>query len=263
VPEALRAPVAAGPRVSPAGSERRRRGAERAGARARARRRRTARLTLTLTSVALAVWAGWFSPVFALSAAKVDVAGLGESVDGAAVRAAIGPYVGTPLPRLDPGVMTAAVEGIAGVRSAAVTRKWPNGVRVAITPRVAIAAVPGDGGTYVLVDADGVALGEPTGDPGTLPVVNVAVGPDHARALGALVSVLGALPTALGQRVQSAGAQTEDTVEFTLGDGTKVVWGSASQAALKAQVVLTLLDSGSFAAAVIDVSAPSLPVTHN
>jgi cell division protein FtsQ len=254
--------VATSLRESPAGSERRRRGAERAGARARARRRRTARLTLTISTVAIATWAGWFSPLFALDASKVDLAGLGESVEGAAVRAALSPYVGTPLPRLDPGAMATAVEGIDGVRSAAVTRKWPNGVRIAVTPRVAIAAVPGEGGTYILVDADGVALGQLAADPGALPVVDVAVGPDHARALDAVVSVLGALPTELGQRVRSAGAQTEDTVELMLGDGTKVVWGSASDTALKAQVVLKMLDSGSFVAAVIDVSAPTLPVTH-
>jgi len=263
VADRARTAVSAPPRDSPAGSERRRRGAERAGARARARRRRTARLAFTLTAVALAVWLGWFSPVFALDATKVDLVGLGGSVDGAAVRAVLDPDVGTPLPRLDPGAMSAAVEGIAGVRSAAVTRKWPNGVRVAITRRVAIAAVPGDAGSYLLVDAEGVVLGEPTADPGALPVVNVAVGPDHARALGAVVSVLGALPTELGQRVQAAGAQTEDTVELTLGDGTRVVWGSASDTALKSQVVLTMLNSGSFAAAVVDVSAPNLPVTHN
>ncbi len=254
--------VATPPQESPAGSERRRRGAEREGARARARRRRTARLALTASTVAIAVWVGWFSPLFALDASKVELSGLGESVDGAAVRAVLGPDVGTPLPRLDPGAMTAAVEGIDGVRSAVVTRKWPNGVRVAITPRVAIAAVPGEGGAYILVDAEGVAVGQPATEPGALPVVDVVVGPDHARALEAVVSVLGALPIELGQRVRSAGAQTEDTVELTLGDGTKVVWGSASDTALKAQVVLTMLDSAGFAAAVIDVSAPTLPVTH-
>lgn len=261
--EATRNGIAIAPRGSPADSERLRRAAERAGARARSRRRRTARLTLTVATVALAVWAGWFSPLFALDVSKLELAGLGQSVDGPAVRAALAPYVGIPLPRLDPGAMATAVEGVDGVRSASVTRKWPNGVRVAITPRVAIAAVPGEGGAFILVDAEGVAVGEPTADPGALPVVNVAVDPDHARALGAVVAVLGALPTELGQRVQSAGAQTEDTVELTLGDGTRVVWGSASDTALKAEVVLTILDSGSFAAAVIDVSAPTLPITHD
>jgi cell division protein FtsQ len=149
------------------------------------------------------------------------------------------------------------------VRSATVSRKWPDGVRIDVTPRVAIAAVPGKGGAYVFVDAEGVAVGQPSTEPGALPVVDVVVGPDSARALDAVVSVLGALPTELGQRVRSAGALTEDTVELTLGDGTKVVWGSASETALKAQVVLTMLDSAAFAGAVIDVSAPTLPVTHD
>jgi cell division protein FtsQ len=236
---------------------------ERAGARARARRRRTARATFTISTVAIVAWAGWFSPLFALDATKLDVAVTGQSVDAAEVRAALSPFVGTPLPRLDLGAMAAAVEGLGGVRTATVTRAWPDGVGVVVVARVAIAAIPDEVGAYVIVDADGVALGEPVADPGVLPVVSVPVGPEYARALGAVVSVLGTLPTDLRQRIQFAGAQTEDTVQFTLGDGTVVVWGSADDTALKAEVLLTVLDSGSFNAATIDVSAPTLPVTRD
>lgn len=249
-------------RAVAAESERRQRGVERSGALRRARRRRTGRLALTVATVAGVVWAGWFSPLFALDATKIAVIGTVGSVDVGSVRGALSPFVARPLPRLDPGAMAAAVESLDDVRSATVTRKWPNGVRVLVTPRVAIAALPGEGGAYVFVDAEGIPVGQPVADPGTLPVVDVAVGPDHARALDAVVSVLGSLPTELGQRVKSEGAQTEDTVEFTLGDGTKIVWGSASDSALKAQVVLTMLGSGKFGAVVIDVSAPTLPVTH-
>jgi cell division protein FtsQ len=213
--------------------------------------------------VAIVAWAGWFSPLFALDAAKLDVEVTGESGDEAEVRAALSPFVGTPLPRLDPGAMAAAVKALGGVRSATVTRAWPDGVGVAVVARTAIAAIPDEGGAYVIVDADGVTLGQPVADPGDLPVVSVPVGPEYARALGAVVSVLGAIPTDLRQRIQSVGAQTEDTVQFTLGDGTVVVWGSAGDTALKAEVVLTLLDSESFHAATIDVSAPTLPVTHD
>jgi cell division protein FtsQ len=245
-----------------ADAERRQRDAERSGALRRARRRRAGRLALTVTAVAGVVWAGWFSPLFGLDKTKIAVVGAAGSVDVASVRGALASYVSTPLPRLDPGAMSTAVESLEGVRSATVTRQWPNGVRVLVTPRVAIAALPGAAGAYVLVDAAGVPVGEPVADPGKLPVVDVGVGADHARALDAVVSVLASMPTALGQRVQSAGAQTEDTVEFTLGDGTKIVWGSASDTALKAQVVLTMLGSGKFGKVVIDVSAPTLPVTH-
>jgi len=250
-------------RETPAASERRQRGVERADAHARERRRRTGRVTLALATIVLVVWAGWFSPLFALDARKLGIAGEDESIDVVQVREALSSFVGTPLPRLDLGAMASAVEGLEGVRSAAVTRSWPDGVRVVVEARIAIAAVPGEGGAYVLVDADGMTLGEPVADPGALPVVVVPVGPDYARALGAVIQVLGALPTDLAQRIQSVGAQTEDTVEFTLGDGTVVVWGSADDTALKAEVVLTLLDSGSFDAATIDVSAPTLPVTRD
>ena len=250
-------------RPSAEASERRDRAAERAGAAARDRRGRRARVALSLAAVGAAVWAGWFSPLFALDASKVSVVGAGGSVDEASVIEAVSPYVGTPLPRLDLGSIVDAVSGLDGVRSATATRAWPDGVTVAVEARVAIAAVPDGTGAFTLVDADGVALGAPQSAPGALPVVDVPIGEEYARALGAVISVLAQLPTELGQRVESAGAQTEDTVVLTLGDGTVLQWGSADQTALKASVVLTLLGSGSVNAAVIDVSAPTLPVTHN
>jgi len=214
--------------------------------------------------MAAVVWVGWFSPLFALESSRIDVAGLdapGARADADAVRAAIASDVGTPLPRLDLGAMGDAVSGVDGVRSATVSRKWPDGVRVDVVPRIPVAAVP-VGEEFALVDSDGVVVGAPVSDPSALPVVDVPVGEKNARILDAVVSVLAGLPASLSQRVASIGADTEDTIRMTLGDGTELVWGGVEDTALKAEVALALLESG-IRAAVIDVSAPTLPVTHD
>ncbi len=70
------------------------------------------------------------------------------------------------------------------------------------------------------------------------------MGPENARVLDAVVSVLGSIPTDLSQRIVAIGAETEDTIRMTLGDGTVLVWGGVEQAALKAEVALALLESG-------------------
>ncbi len=239
---------------------------ERARRETRRRRRAAGRAFAIVLGVVGVVWVGWFSSVFALDASRVTVVGAdqtGSLVDVAAVRASVDAYVGTPLPRLDLGAMALAVSDVPGVRSATVVRRWPDGVRVAVVPRIPVAAVPGAGGQYSLVDGDGVAVGQPVTDPGALPVVNVPVGEKYARTLDAVVAVLDGLPTELAQRVTGVGAQTEDTIQMTLGDGRTLVWGGVEDAALKAKVALTLLDSPTVKATVIDVSAPTVPVTHD
>ena len=64
--------------------------------------------------------------------------------------------------------------------------------------------------------------------------------------------------------MKSVSAATEDSVQFTLADGPMVEWGSAEDSKLKAQVLGVLLGSKHARKAdVIDVSAPTLPITKN
>jgi cell division protein FtsQ len=64
--------------------------------------------------------------------------------------------------------------------------------------------------------------------------------------------------------VTAISAATEDSVSFTLHKGPLVEWGSAEDSALKAQVLQVLLESKQARKAdVIDVSAPTLPITKN
>jgi cell division protein FtsQ len=60
--------------------------------------------------------------------------------------------------------------------------------------------------------------------------------------------------------VTSIAAATPDSIQLKTTSGITIVWGDASQSALKAQVAVALLDSG--AKTTIDVSAPHNPAVR-
>ena len=65
------------------------------------------------------------------------------------------------------------------------------------------------------------------------------------------------LPTAVRGQVTSIAAATPDSIQLKTTSGITIIWGDASQSALKAQVAVALLDQG--AKTSIDVSAPHAP----
>ncbi|GAA1732992.1 hypothetical protein GCM10009809_30540 [Isoptericola hypogeus] len=206
--------------------------------------------------VGLVVAAFW-SPVLALDGDEVVVTGAGSTVDPDAVRDVVAAVDGTPLPRLDTVALRQQILGLHGVKDVSLNRSWPHGLRVSLTARVPVAAVP-DGGGYAVLDSEGVRLGSGSSVPSGLP--EVAVPLDDALALQAALHVLAALPPRLEAKVEQVSAETQDAVETVLDDGTTVRWGSSADMPLKVEVVRTLrkLDGSS---TTIDVSSPELPVT--
>lgn len=243
------------------------RSAERFAERVRMRRallRRRALLTAAgaLGAGALA-WLLLVSPVLALDVDRLTVAGDGGVVDPENVVAVVAEYHGVPLPRLDTVGLRRELLAVPGVRGAEVARDWPHGLRVVLVAREPVAAVPEGDGTSALLDRDGVRVGHADEVPEGLPLVDVPTDGD-ARALTAVLSVLEQLPADLAAEVAGVSARSRDTVTIELVDGQRVEWGSADQTALKAEVLMTLRDTGAAdGAAVVDVSAPSLPITRS
>ncbi len=212
--------------------------------------------------VALAAWVVLASPLFALEPAKVTVTGYGTVVDPAAVRAVVDTHDGAALPMLNTSALSDELDDIAGVRTAHIERSWPRGLIVTLESREPVASVPDPQGGFVYVDDEGVHVGRSSAQPKDIPVIYVPLGSENVRTLKAVLGVLNAMPAALRDRVGHIAAKTEDSVSFTLHKGPVVEWGSAERSELKVEVLQVLLDSPQASKAdVIDVSAPTLPIT--
>ena len=161
---------------------------------------------------------------------------------------------GTPLARVDLEGVATRVAGLPAVKTVKVAREWPNTVTVQITERSPLFAIetPGVTGSRTTrawfkssADADGLMVASVSnGDP---------------RLIRDLGTVLSALPAGLRSRVDKVGADTVDSIVLYLPGGNRIVWGSADQSPLKAQVVVPLLKQQG---TVHDVSAPSNPTVR-
>lgn len=208
-----------------------------------------------LAVLALAAWVVLSSPL--LSVRTVTVVGA-DRVPAAQVAALGDADLGVPLARVDTGALEDRVEAIRMVRGAEVVRVWPATLEVRLTERVPLAAVPAADGVHV-VDAAGVVVEVRPDVPADLPLVEVDVAVAGAAALRETTTVLASLPDDLRAQVERAGASSRDSVTLGLRGGAQVVWGSAEDPALKAEVLRVLLTQP---ASVYDVSSPGTPVTR-
>ena len=206
---------------------------------------------LLLVLVVGSVWLVYFSSYLALKSA--DVTGTRHLTKDQVLAAADLP-VGDPLARVDADAIARRVRAMAYVKSAEVTREWPDKLRIAITERTAVAVVD-LGGSLRGLDADGVVFSTYRQPPPGLPVVQVSGDPDQG-ALREAARVVAALPSSLSSRVDHLEVATVDQISLALTGGKTVVWGSADQSALKAEVIGPLLKQPG---TVYDVSAPGQP----
>jgi cell division protein FtsQ len=236
--------------------------AERFAARVRARRRRR-RLVGALVVVLLGgvVWAALWAPWATVR--EVQVSGTSR-VPAGAVEAAADTELGRSMLLARTGDVADRIRReqplVAGVT---VTRAWPSTLRVAVTEREPVAAIPA-GDEVRLVDADGVVIERLTGDrarrSGGLPRVEVDLSrPDAVATLRACVEVARGLPPELRRIVRRIGATTPDRVELRLAGGARVDWGSGAETPRKAEVLLALLPQK---ASLYDVRSPQTPAVR-
>lgn len=203
-------------------------------------------------------WVAFMSPLFALAPERVTVDAPDGTVDLAAIREVTESYAAVPLPRLDVSGLAERLEEAPGIRTVAVERVWPRGLLVSIEPRVAVAAVPAEGGV-ALFDADGVRVGVVAAPPDGIPLVDVPLGEDTPRTLLEALAVLAALPDDLRAQVVDLSARNADSIVLVLADGATVRWGGNSENELKASVLATLRQ---VPATLYDVSTPRRPITR-
>ncbi|WP_121252575.1 cell division protein FtsQ/DivIB [Nocardioides ferulae] len=203
--------------------------------------------------VGAAVWAVFFSAW--LSVAGVEVRGT-DLLSREEVRAAAAVPTGDPVATVDLAGVEARVEALAPVRSAEVSRQWPDQVLVVVEERVAVAVVE-LGGRLRGMDADGVVFRDYADPPEGLPRVLTRSGTTSA-ALSEGASVIAALPAEIAELVEHVEIETVDAIALALTDGRTVRWGSAEESEQKAEVLAHLLSKPG---PIYDVSVPGQPTT--
>jgi cell division protein FtsQ len=238
---------------------------------ARVRRRRRI-LGWTLVAIALAAGVAWLirTPLFGLTAVRVEGT---RAVTPAAVLEASRVRIGEPYLGLDLAAVRDRVAALPRVAAVRVTRDYPSSLRIAVTERPPVASVS-TGSVFWLVAADGTVLDAAASRPADLPYVARVPLPEGVRAgtrlppgneLANALTALGGMAPQLKRQVTGVNARSIDSLEFTLKDGSTVLYGLAvDQPAKDAAVLLvrrTLKREGREARR-IDVRNPSAPTVR-
>jgi cell division protein FtsQ len=169
------------------------------------------------------------------------------------VLAVAGVEPGTPLIRVNTARVAARIDTIRQVRSALVSRSWPDRVVIVVHERTAALAltapVKGDGevgGGYDLVDSGGVVVQWGASRPADLPLYLTAAPVTALRGdpdLAAAAAVLGELPAWLRHSVASVTAPDSGQVTLRLAGGITVLWGGTDRAGAKAAELTVLMQA--------------------
>src|SRR3712207_3699961 len=198
--------------------------------------RRFLALLLLVGLVAGAVWLVFFSS--RLSVHGVSVRGTTVLTEDQVRRPAAVPF-DVPLALSDLDAVAARVETLPPVRSAEVSRDWPDEVSIDVTERQAVAAVEREG-TWQGLDQDGVLFRSYPSQPEDLPQVQVKAS-TSVEALEEAADVVASLPSELLRRVEVIDVGSIDAISFRLTGGARVTWGSADESDDKARVLAVLL----------------------
>jgi len=238
--------VAAGPRL-----------AARAQAERAARRRRLSRRgALALAVLGPLAVVGWLlaaSPLLAVQ--RVTVTGSAR-LTPAQVTAAAAVATGTPLARVDTGAVGRRVRRLAPVAGVTVSRSWPRTLRLSVTERRPVAAVPA-GRAFTLIDTTGTPFATVAAPPAGTVRLQVAQPGGSDPSTAAALRVLAEIPAVLRAQVDVVRASSPASVTLVLRDRRQVVWGAPGDGATKAAAVEALLR---MKGKVYDVSAPGIAV---
>jgi cell division protein FtsQ len=243
----------AAPGVDPTTLRSRRRFARRQWARRWLAWKYVVAVLLLLALAAGSIWAVYFSQLLAVQGVEVT----GETtMSEKDVRSTAAVPDGVPLARIDLDQVRARVEALAVVKSADVTRQWPDHVLINVEERVAVAVVE-IGGRIRGMDDSGVVFRDYPRAPAGLPRVRTT-SDTRSDALEEAARVIAALPAEVARIVDHVEVETVDQISLMLRDGRTVVWGSADESDEKARVLAVLLARP---AKTYDVSVPGQPTT--
>jgi cell division protein FtsQ len=238
---------------------------------ARVRRRRRV-LGWALAAIALAIGVAYLirTPLFGLSAVRVEGA---RTVTEAEVVTASQVRLGEPYLGLDLAAIRARVAALPRVAAVRVARDYPSSLRITVSERPPVASVS-SGSVFWLVAADGTVLAQRGKRPAELPYVAAVPLPDGIRPGSRLppgneltnaLTALGGMAPQLKRQVTGVNARSLDSLEFTLKDGTRVLYGLAVDQPAKDAAVLLVrrtLRRERREAQRIDVRNPAAPTVR-
>lgn len=229
---------------------------------ARSRRRRLRRLLLTVCGVlavfaaGLVAWLVGWSDVTAVDG--VEVSGTDGRVERT-VRGAADVPDGMPLIRVDTGAIAERVRAVPDVAEVEVRRGWPRTVEIEVAVREPAATLQDDG-KWWSIDRDGVVFGPSERRGAGLVEVVADHGDDPAQvsARVAAIEVIAELPADVLDQVAAVEAPSDAAIELVLTDRRRVLWGTASGTARKAEVLEVVMAEVPDASG-YNVSAPDFP----
>lgn len=234
-------------------------------------RRRRRRYLLTAAG-ALAALVGlvavlYFSPL--LPVRHIEVAGNDLLTDQRADEL-LGDLYGEPMPQVGTGDVRQRLAEENAVAEVSARLELPSTVHVEVIEHLPVAEVHQDQDVLLYSEHGEIirTFAGPeqleAGDYATALIDSEAALQDEA-VFSAIVEVLGELPAEARDQLDSAAAETIDSVQLDLQDGRTVVWGSAERGSEKAAVLQAILaaeDEEFTEVEVIDISTPTTPVTR-
>ena len=214
----------------------------------------------SVLALLLLVLATIFTPLLAVE--KIRITGLSK-VSLKEVTAAVKPQLGIPLALVSQQSVADQLSRFTLIESFSLVSELPHTLHIAISERQPICIVDIGGASY-LYDPAGIRLGQATYKD-TYPRVLITGEPKNSASFSEAIDVLLALPADLLPRLSEIDAKSKDDVTMQLRGfaGQKIIWGDASQSALKSKVLAALIANQKTSDRVtFDVSSPSAPVVR-
>jgi len=200
-----------------------------------------------------------FSPLLAIQ--KVEIVG-NSKVSSKDLAKDLEFLKGLPLPQVSNDVIVAKLSKYQLIDSVSAVSMPPSTLRVVIVEREALAKVSINGIDY-LYDAVGVQLGRAQASD-KLPTIFSAGDPKSSESFKQSIDVLLSVPVKLLPKIAGIQALSKDNVTLFLRNwNQKVLWGDDSDPALKAKVLMALLEhyDGKYGLT-FDVSSPNNPTVR-
>ncbi len=230
----------------------------------KARPKQTKAIVLTalgsLVALIVLVLATIFTPLLAVE--NIKITGL-QKIDEKKVAAAVKSQIGIPLALVTQQSVADQLSRFTLIESFSLVSELPHTLHIAISERQPICIVDVGGVSY-LYDPAGVRLGQASYKD-TYPRVLIKGEPKNSASYAEAIDVLLALPAKLLPRISVIDAKSKDDVTMQLRGyaGQKIIWGDASQAALKSKVLAALIANQKPTDRVtFDVSSPTAPVVR-